>query len=76
MSGKREAMNEVYSTFFKKAYAPGTVTRGILDAGRPNTSKKWDAAGDIERSEAFADEYAQESIAAIDRLSSRRKNKS
>lgn len=76
MSGERNAVRDKYSTFFKQAYAPGTVTRAILEAGRPNTSEKWDPDGDIERSEVFADEYARESIDAIDRLSSRQRNKS
>ena len=68
-----QALREQYSGFFKKVYAHGTATRGILDASRPNTSEKWNSAGDIERSEEYANEYAQESLGAIDLLLGRHK---
>jgi len=70
---EQQALREQYSSFFRKVYAHGTATRGILDAARPNTSEKWNSAGDIERSEAYAHEYAQESLDAIDLLLGRHK---
>ena len=71
MNDEQDMLRKKYSDFFKQAYARGTVTRGILDATRPNTGEIWDAAGDIERSKVFADEFAKESLEAIDRLSHR-----
>lgn len=67
----KEQTRQLLAAFFQQAYAPDSVSGGILQAIRPNESEEWSEEEDTKRSEDTMSTFMKDFDAAAHRLASR-----
>jgi len=72
MSKKQKMTRKSLEAFFDRAYAPDSITAGILRANRPNTSVDWNEKGDTRRSKKYVESFVKEFGAAVKIVASRK----
>lgn len=72
MNDKQDAVREKLSQIFDDAFAPDSLSGGIIRAARPNKSTEWDEDKDRERNRSNADSFVENSDQAVKILASRK----
>ncbi len=71
MNRDQKMTREMLTALFEQAYERDSISRGILQAARPNESRKWDASEDSRRNRENALSFVKQTDEAVKLLAKR-----